>query len=151
MSKKMDQELSNIQFMIKQYVNFRQKYIDERTNINHGSIMVPILYQSLCPYLDKDNELYNPKLIHDDKGNIDMKKLIQFLDKPFSCSQWGKYKKIEDERIKADKEKKLEPNTSMKCNKCGGGIFYYEMQTRSSDESSTKFYNCVKCSNNWKK
>jgi len=112
--------------------------------------MVDTICQSFIPYLDKDNKLYDPSIIRDEKGNLNNEKIIILLDNPFNNKTWEKYKKIEQDRINADKNKKLEPNTTFKCNKCGGGIFCYEVQIRSPDEPTTKFYSCVKCPNNWK-
>ncbi|MHC1599122.1 MAG: transcription factor S [Candidatus Methanofastidiosia archaeon] len=43
------------------------------------------------------------------------------------------------------------PKTREECPKCGNReAFWWEIQTRSSDEPSTKFYRCVKCSHTWR-
>jgi len=45
------------------------------------------------------------------------------------------------------KEKDVMPVVNNKCKKCGHDkAYFWTMQTRSSDESETKFYKCVKCS-----
>lgn len=50
-------------------------------------------------------------------------------------------------------DKKIEtlPKIKEECPKCGGKYAYYwTLQTRSSDESETRFFECVKCSNRWR-
>ncbi len=43
------------------------------------------------------------------------------------------------------------PKTKMECPKCGNGEAYYWMvQTRGGDESTTQFFRCVKCSYTWR-
>jgi len=43
------------------------------------------------------------------------------------------------------------PITKMECPKCGHGEAYYWMvQTRGGDESTTQFFRCVKCSYTWR-
>ena len=43
------------------------------------------------------------------------------------------------------------PKTRMECPKCGNGEAYYWMvQTRGGDESTTQFFRCVKCSHTWR-
>ena len=43
------------------------------------------------------------------------------------------------------------PITKMECPKCGNGEAYYWMvQTRGADESTTQFFRCVKCSHSWR-
>ena len=37
------------------------------------------------------------------------------------------------------------------CGKCGNlGAYYYLRQTRKSDEPTTAFYTCTRCSNKWR-
>jgi len=52
------------------------------------------------------------------------------------------------------KEKELEVNpvVEMKCPKCKHDkAYFWTLQTRSSDESETKFYKCTKCEHTWRK
>ena len=52
-----------------------------------------------------------------------------------------------------EKERKISimPKTKIICPKCGNGEAYWWMvQTRSIDESSTQFYRCSKCGNTWR-
>ncbi len=65
-------------------------------------------------------------------------------------------------KIKHDKEKiviigKTEekvrtlPKTSAVCPKCGHSeAFYWLVQTRGADESSTQFFRCTRCSSTWR-
>jgi len=43
------------------------------------------------------------------------------------------------------------PIVDIKCPECKNkDAFFWTMQTRSSDESETKFYKCVKCEHTWR-
>jgi len=43
------------------------------------------------------------------------------------------------------------PITDNKCKKCGNDkAYYFEKQTRSADESATRFYKCTKCGYTWR-
>ena len=51
------------------------------------------------------------------------------------------------------RDKKIEtyPKTDEKCSKCGNGkAYYWTLQTRSSDEAETRFFECVKCRHRWR-
>ena len=44
------------------------------------------------------------------------------------------------------------PIVDMNCPECGNKkCYFWATQTRSSDESETKFYKCVKCGHTWRK
>tara|TARA_Y100000034_G_scaffold100894_1_gene124789 strand:- start:206 stop:514 length:309 start_codon:yes stop_codon:yes gene_type:complete len=50
-------------------------------------------------------------------------------------------------------EKNIEtlPKTQINCPKCENGqAYYWLVQTRSSDESETQFFRCVKCDHQWR-
>lgn len=50
-----------------------------------------------------------------------------------------------------DKDVDTLPTVEMKCKKCGHDeAHFWTTQTRSSDESETKFYRCKKCKNTWR-
>jgi len=55
--------------------------------------------------------------------------------------------KLKNKEDKLREEQKNERTIiDEKCPKCGNGqMYYYSMQTRSADEGSTIFYECVKC------
>lgn len=41
---------------------------------------------------------------------------------------------------------------TVRCGNCGSwGAYYYQRQTRKSDEPPTTFYQCTKCKRKWKK
>ena len=57
------------------------------------------------------------------------------------------------ERIAVVDEAKMTtyPIVEIKCPECKNkDAFFWTMQTRSSDESETKFYKCVKCEHTWR-
>lgn len=44
----------------------------------------------------------------------------------------------------------LGPKTSVRCPSCGHGEAYYRLQqTRSADESETRFFTCAACEHEW--
>lgn len=46
----------------------------------------------------------------------------------------------------------IHPTVDMECPKCKNKkSHFWAMQTRSSDESETKFYRCTKCKHTWRK
>ncbi len=49
------------------------------------------------------------------------------------------------------KDDNINPIVDIKCSKCKNKkAYFWTMQTRSSDESETKFYKCTKCENSWR-
>jgi len=64
------------------------------------------------------------------------------------------------EKVELSKEDQIEvqskkvetlPKIKEECPKCKGKFAYYwTLQTRSSDESETRFFECVKCGNRWR-
>jgi transcription factor S len=49
------------------------------------------------------------------------------------------------------KEESIHPEVEMKCPKCKHHkAYFWTQQTRSSDESETKFYRCVECGHSWR-
>lgn len=51
--------------------------------------------------------------------------------------------------VKGDDE--VNPIVDMKCPKCKNkDAYFWTQQTRSSDESETKFYKCTKCKHIWR-
>jgi len=59
-------------------------------------------------------------------------------------------KKDEIKMIDESKER-TDPITEIKCPKCGNKkAYFWTRQTRASDESETKFYECTKCNHTWR-
>ena len=57
--------------------------------------------------------------------------------------------KFEMEAI--EKEHEVHPIVEAKCEKCENDqAYFWELQTRASDEPATKFYKCVKCKSVWR-
>lgn len=64
------------------------------------------------------------------------------------------------EDVKLSKEQEIEiqnkkietlPKIKEKCDKCGNKFAYYwTLQTRSADESETRFFECTKCAHRWR-
>ena len=45
----------------------------------------------------------------------------------------------------------VHPIVNEKCKKCSHGeAYFWTVQTRSSDESETKFFRCIKCEHTWR-
>jgi transcription factor S len=63
-----------------------------------------------------------------------------------------KEKSEESSKIElVDKKIDTLPRTDKECPKCKHPkAFYYLVQTRSSDEAETQFFQCVKCSHKWR-
>jgi DNA-directed RNA polymerase subunit M len=52
---------------------------------------------------------------------------------------------------KAQQKIRTLPKTRAECPKCHHNeAFYWLVQTRGADESSTQFFRCVKCGNTWR-
>jgi len=67
----------------------------------------------------------------------------------FQALQQGKEKIV----VIGDKLKDINPLPKAKthCTKCGHNeAFYWMVQTRSADESSTQFFRCTRCGNTWR-
>ena len=59
-------------------------------------------------------------------------------------------KKISVAVIK-EKDNNVNPKIEIKCDKCKNNkAYFWTMQTRSVDESETKFYRCTKCEHTWR-
>ncbi|HKL24115.1 MAG TPA: transcription factor S [Candidatus Nanoarchaeia archaeon] len=49
------------------------------------------------------------------------------------------------------KSKEVLPVVNAKCKECGNDrAYFWEVQTRASDESPTKFFKCTKCGTTWR-
>ena len=61
--------------------------------------------------------------------------------------------KLSRDQIIEVQDKKVEtlPKVKETCEKCGNkNAYYWTLQTRSSDESETRFFECVKCGHRWR-
>lgn len=85
-------------------------------------------------------------------------------DKKAACAKCGykpkgpvkiqaseKFDKTNTVAVIKEKESTTNPIVSIKCPKCKHGeAYFWTLQTRSSDESETKFYKCTKCEHTWR-
>ncbi|MFH1642319.1 MAG: transcription factor S [Nanoarchaeota archaeon] len=55
------------------------------------------------------------------------------------------------EIVDMDESLKILPKMKVECPKCGNlEAYFWEIQTRASDEPATKFIKCVKCKHTWR-
>ncbi|MEX0920690.1 MAG: transcription factor S [Candidatus Pacearchaeota archaeon] len=60
----------------------------------------------------------------------------------------GEKKKID---VVSEKDSEVHPEIEQECKKCGNKkAYFWTMQTRSSDETETKFFKCTKCNHTWR-
>ena len=70
---------------------------------------------------------------------------IETTDKYETSKVWVNKLKNREDKLRAEQKVKRSI-INEKCPKCGYGQMYYSvMQTRSADEGSTVFYECIKC------
>ena len=109
--------------------------------------------RSLYTNLDSDSYIKNINLIKKVQENkINLKELPNMSFQQLFPEHW---KKLMDAKYKRDKymyEEKVEAMTDQfKCGRCKSRkCSYYELQTRSADESMTTFITCLNCGNRWK-
>ncbi|MEW6063448.1 MAG: transcription factor S [Nanoarchaeota archaeon] len=59
--------------------------------------------------------------------------------------------KVNVKKIEISQKKMPLPKTKATCEKCGNKeAYYWTVQTRSSDEPETRFFECVKCGHRWR-
>lgn len=105
-------------------------------------------------------QIVNPKSSVYNKSIIDSLKKKKITPYEFVNSQpWELYtehwKEIVDEQNKTDKividKTPIFTTTQFTCSKCKNNeCKTYSLQTRSADEPTTIFVNCIKCNNTWK-
>src|SRR3989338_2584161 len=62
-----------------------------------------------------------------------------------------KIDKKEEIAVIKENQDEVHPIVDIKCPKCKNRkAFFWTLQTRSSDESETKFYKCTECANAWR-
>jgi DNA-directed RNA polymerase subunit M/transcription elongation factor TFIIS len=100
-------------------------------------------------YIGND-KLYD-RMIHKKEFHPHM--LPYMLCKDIFPERWKEIDERNQLRLKAAYEIKLVPMSDMiKCSRCKSKkVSYYELQTRSGDEASTLFMNCLICVKKWKK
>ncbi len=90
--------------------------------------------------------------------------VILVVDKKATCAKCGykpkglvkiqaseKMEKGSGVAIINEKELTTYPKVQIKCPNCKHNeAFFWTLQTRSSDESETKFYRCTKCEHTWR-
>ena len=99
-------------------------------------------------YIGND-KLYD-RMIHKKEFHPHM--LPYMLCKDIFPERWKEIDERNQLRLKAAYEIKLVPMSDMiKCSRCKSKkVSYYELQTRSGDEASTLFMNCLICGKKWK-
>ena len=137
--------------------NYSINKLTEITNSKIDNDLLKKIYinkaRSLYSNIKPDSYIKNKKLlqkINDKKINI--VELPNMNSQELFPEHW---KKIIDEKYNRDKllyESKQESMTDQfKCSRCKKReCTYYELQTRSADESMTTFITCVPCGNRWK-
>jgi transcription elongation factor S-II len=109
--------------------------------------------RSILSNIKSDSYINNRTLITKiNKNKIDISRVPYMSNQELFPEHW---KQIMDEKYKRDKlmyEEKEEAMTDeFKCGRCKSRkCTYYELQTRSADESMTTFITCLNCGNRWK-
>jgi DNA-directed RNA polymerase subunit M len=74
------------------------------------------------------------------------------LDKKPRIEASEKMEKASEISVVNEDAANIYPEVDMTCPECKNKkAYFWTMQTRSSDESETKFYKCTKCKHTWRK
>lgn len=121
------------------------KEIDEKPSYSN-KVFVDIYKEKLkqiCSKLIIPNGHIKENLVKDNEPHR-YAFMTDFELDPLKYSQYKSNIPIEEDKVNI-------ATTMFKCEKCGeSNCEYYEMQTRSADESATSFISCLNCGNKWK-
>jgi DNA-directed RNA polymerase subunit M/transcription elongation factor TFIIS len=110
--------------------------------------------RSIYSNIKKDSYIGNDKLYDRmiNKKEFHPHMLPYMQSKDIFPERWKEIDERNQLRLKAAYEIKLVPMSDMiKCSRCKSKkVSYYELQTRSGDEASTLFMNCLICGKKWK-
>jgi len=130
----------------------KRKIKESFTNMNFKKIYIN-KSRSILSNVKNDSYIKNKNLVTKIiKGKINVSEVPYMSNQELFPEHW---KKIMDEKYKRDKmmyeEKKEAMTNEFKCARCKSRqCTYYELQTRSADESMTTFITCLNCGNRWK-
>ena len=128
-----------------------EKHLYEYSNENKNKYMNKLQY--LFEILHPESSVYNKKIVSDiNNGSLSTSDLIYGFPWDIYKEHW---KDILDEQNKNDKiimdKTPIYTTTQFTCSKCKNKeCKTYSLQTRSADEPTTIFVNCIKCNNTWK-
>ena len=139
------------EFLGNKFSDTIEQHIYEYSNQLKLSYMLKLKY--IFEIINPKSTVYNKKIVSD----IKKKKITPYeliYNKPWELytEHW---KDIVEEQNKNDKiviDKTAEfTTTQFTCSKCKNNeCKTYSLQTRSADEPTTIFVNCIKCNNTWK-
>lgn len=133
-------------------ISKKRKIKESFTNMNFKKIYIN-KSRSILSNIKNDSYIKNMNLVTKIiKGKINVSEVPYMSNQELFPEHW---KKIMDEKYKRDKmmyeEKKEAMTNEFKCARCKSRqCTYYELQTRSADESMTTFITCLNCGNRWK-
>jgi transcription elongation factor S-II len=94
------------------------------------------------------NDYLRPRVLN---NTISPENLVKMSDQELYPPKWERIKDRRLEEIEAENAQKTTTTDLYKCGKCGKSeTTFYQLQTRSMDEPTTSFINCVNCGNRWK-
>jgi|UniRef100_A0A6C0CET9 DNA-directed RNA polymerase subunit M/transcription elongation factor TFIIS len=109
--------------------------------------------RSVYSNLNKDTYIQNKELIERFKKKEFLPHKLPYMNcEEIFPERWETIIEKQKLKFKAAYEiKQVSMTDAIKCGKCKNNkISYYELQTRSGDESMTIFYNCIICGHKWK-
>jgi DNA-directed RNA polymerase subunit M/transcription elongation factor TFIIS len=118
---------------------------------NKNTYMIKLKY--LFELINPKSKIYNKTIVDKiKKKKLSYNDLIYFKPWELCSEQW---KLIIEEQNKTDKivmdKTPTFTTTKFTCSKCKNNeCKTYSLQTRSADEPTTIFVNCIKCDNTWK-